>query len=385
MSGFSFNLLKITDPSRFRLGQLIFSRNKQEKILDTPNCFVYTMRGSVPHLTPDNLQTIPVDSLGITLEHFLEAQPPASTHFMGGIHKFLNLEDYLLFFDVRDSGKLQHISFNTDKYVSVVTNQGCRKVTVEEYVRYMNAYNPDIFASIADLITDKNPSLKRVKKSVDRTLNWLDETLEQIKEGIHVFGVVTGHDKHEERMRSAQETANRNVAGFVLNGFDLDITSKERLDLMKISLNHLPKNKPRVAYGLGAPEYVLLGIFEGIDIFDTSYPSEQTSLGHALTFLLLENGIKNEQEKFIDLWDNKYRTDFRPILNGCKCYACQNHTRAYIFHLLAAHEMLATVLLMSHNLFHYLQFFKDIRKSINNNTFTNTAMQFIRASNITDE
>ncbi|CAG8541912.1 4639_t:CDS:2 [Dentiscutata erythropus] len=310
MSGFSFNLLKTIDP-RFRLGKLIFSRNKHEKILDTPNWFVYTMRGSVPHLTPDNLQTIPVDALGITLEHFLEAQPPPSTHFVGGIHKFLNLEDYLLFFDVRDSGKLQHISFNTDKFVSVVTDQGCRKVTPEEYVRYMNIYNPDIFASMADLISVKNPSLKRVKKSVDRTLNWLDETLEKTEEGIHVFGVVTGHDRHEERVRSAQETASRNVAGFVLNGLDLDMTSKERLDLMKISLNHLPKNKPRVAYGLGAP-----GLTIGIDIFDTSYPSEETSLGHGLTFLILENGIQNEQEKFINLWDNKYRTDFRPILDG---------------------------------------------------------------------
>ncbi|CAG8470437.1 10367_t:CDS:2 [Cetraspora pellucida] len=345
MSGFSFNLLKITDP-RFRLGKMIFSRNKHEKILDTPNCFVNTIRGSVPHLTPDNLQTIPVDAFGITLEHFLEAQPPSSTYFMGGIHKFLNLEEHLLFFDVRDSEKLQNISFGTDKYVPAVTSHGYRKVTPEEYIRYMNIYNPDIFASMTDLITVKNPGLKRVKKSVDRTLNWLDETLEQTKEGIQVFGVVTGYDKHEERERSAKETANRNVAGFVLNGFDLDMTSKERLDLMKISLKHLPRNKPRVAYSLGAPEYVLLGIFEGIDIFNTSYPSDMTSLGHALTFLLIEDGIQNRREKFINLWDDKYQTDFKPILDECKCYTCQNHKRAYIHHLLKAHEMLATILLM---------------------------------------
>ncbi|CAG8619483.1 4414_t:CDS:2, partial [Racocetra persica] len=329
MSGLSFNLLKITDP-RFRFGRINFSTNKHEKILDTPNCFVSTIRGSVPHLTPDNLQTIPADVLGITLEHFLEVQPPPSTHFVGGIHKFLNLEEYLLFFDVRDSEKLHDIAFNTDKYVSVVTNQGCRK------------------------------------------------------EGIQVFGVVTGHDKHEERVRSARETAKRNVAGFVLNGFDPDMTSKERLDLMKVSLKHLPKNKPRVACGLGAPEYVLLGIFEGVDIFNTSYPSDMTSLGHALTFWLIDDGIRNGQEKFIDLWNDKYRTDFKPILDGCKCYACQNHTRAYIHHLLKTHEMLATVLLMSHNLFHYLQFFTNIRKSMKLNTFTNTAMQFIKMYGIDD-
>ena len=34
---------------------------------------------------------------------------------------------------------------------------------------------------------------------------------------------------------------------------------------------------------------------------------------------------------------------------GCSCHACQNHHRAYIHHLLVAHEMLADVLLHVHN------------------------------------
>ncbi|CAG8500719.1 8417_t:CDS:1, partial [Racocetra fulgida] len=36
------------------------------------------------------------------------------------------------------------------------------------------------------------------------------------------------------------------------------MTSKERLDLMKVSLKHLPKNKPRVACGLGAPGLTII-------------------------------------------------------------------------------------------------------------------------------
>jgi queuine tRNA-ribosyltransferase subunit QTRTD1 len=45
----------------------------------------------------------------------------------------------------------------------------------------MNMYKPDIFASLADKITDEAPSLKRIKKSVDRTLKWLDDALSHIK------------------------------------------------------------------------------------------------------------------------------------------------------------------------------------------------------------
>jgi hypothetical protein len=42
-------------------------------------------------------------------------------------------------------------------------------------------YKPDIFASLADKITDEAPSLKRIRKSVDRTLNRLDDALSHIK------------------------------------------------------------------------------------------------------------------------------------------------------------------------------------------------------------
>lgn len=95
-----------------------------------------------------------------------------------------------------------------------------------------------------------------------------------------MFGVLTGHNNKEERIRSAQETAKRNVSGtnhvnlsvfyiynksnlfiyrftnllgFVLNGNFLGNTSRERIDILKSSLDNLPSNKPRLAYGLGAP------------------------------------------------------------------------------------------------------------------------------------
>lgn len=39
------------------------------------------------------------------------------------------------------------------------------------------------------------------------------------------------------------------------------------------------------------------------------------------------------------------RKDASPIVDGCKCYTCQNHTKAYINHLFNVHEMLAQTLL----------------------------------------
>ncbi len=48
---------------------------------------------------------------------------------------------------------------------------------VEEYMKYVNKSGVDLCASMADIVTDEDPSLKRVKNSVDRTLVFLDESL----------------------------------------------------------------------------------------------------------------------------------------------------------------------------------------------------------------
>ena len=42
---------------------------------------------------------------------------------------------------------------------------------------------------------------------------------------------------------------------------------------------------------------------------------------------------------------DRYFDDFRPVLPGCSCYCCTNHTRAYINHLFNTKELLARVLL----------------------------------------
>jgi hypothetical protein len=49
-----------------------------------------------------------------------------------------------------------------------------------------------------------------------------------------------------------------------------------------------------------------------------------------------------------------YVRDPRPLLPGCACYTCRTHSRAYVYHLVCAQELLAEVLLFVHNLYHLL-------------------------------
>ncbi|KAJ1423902.1 tRNA-guanine(15) transglycosylase-like protein [Ochromonadaceae sp. CCMP2298] len=71
----------------------------------------------------------------------------------------------------------------------------------------------------------------------------------------------------------------------------------------------------------------------------------------------------------LDLRDSKYARDPKPLVPGCTCHACRNHTRAYIHHLTLSKEMLAEVLLYHHNLHQLQQLFAAARGHISRGTF----------------
>ena len=81
--------------------------------------------------------------------------------------------------------------------------------------------------------------------------------------------------------------------------------------------------------------------------------------------VLLSQMVKN-----IPLKAGRFKDDFSPIDDKCNCYACRNYTRAYIRHLFNVGEILGMRLLSIHNLHYFLNLMKQIRDSIENNTFT---------------
>ena len=60
----------------------------------------------------------------------------------------------------------------------------------------------------------------------------------------------------------------------------------------------------------------------------------------------------------------QYKDDPRPIDEECKCYACQNFSRAYLRHLYLAREITFSVLATLHNMRRYLDIMGEIRQSI---------------------
>ena len=235
---------------------------------------------------------------------------------------------------------------STDKFVVANTVKGKQKITGEQYVKGIVSSKPEICTPLSDYV-QSNESLKRVRKSVDRSLAYLDQHLTALQgSGTATFGVLQGSQFAEERRRSAQETAKREVAGFSIEGLGCGEPSREFGTLLTASLQHLPAEKPRLLHGTVSPLQILRAVELGVDLFDGSYPLVISELGEALVFSFAGVLGEQQQQYKLNLWDAVYSRDKGPLVAGCTCYTCKTHTRAYVHHLLNTRELLAPVLLM---------------------------------------
>ncbi len=102
------------------------------------------------------------------------------------------------------------------------------------------------------------------------------------------------------------------------------------------------------------------GVECGVDVFDGSYPYSACQRGSALIFNNSLTGTRGPTE--LNLTDPRYfphlqqfvyylllsrhAVDLAVLVDGCVCYTCTHHSRAYIHHLLSTKEILGRVLLM---------------------------------------
>ena len=71
----------------------------------------------------------------------------------------------------------------------------------------------------------------------------------------------------------------------------------------------------------------------------------------------------------MNLLNEKYAKDPRPISESCDCPACRNYSRSYIRHLIKAKESLGMRLAVAHNLYFYNNLTKKIREALDGGYF----------------
>jgi queuine tRNA-ribosyltransferase len=96
----------------------------------------------------------------------------------------------------------------------------------------------------------------------------------------------------------------------------------------------------------------------GIDMFDCVLPTR-----------VARNGLAFTPDGPMNLRNERFRTDARPVVEGLDNYTCRNFSRAYVRHLFVAGEMLAGTLLTIHNLHFYLDLVAQARTHIESGDF----------------
>ncbi|HNS40304.1 MAG TPA: tRNA guanosine(34) transglycosylase Tgt, partial [Promineifilum sp.] len=156
------------------------------------------------------------------------------------------------------------------------------------------------------------------------------------------------------------------LPGYAIGGLAVGETKAEMHTVLDSLHPVLPADKPRYLMGVGAPEDLVNGVMRGVDIFDCVLPTRIARNGSALVL----GGRMN-------LRNAQYATDPSPIDPNCDCYACTHFSRAYIRHLVNANEILASILLSTHNLHFLLRLMDDLRNAIRKGTLTEFGMAFL--------
>ncbi|XP_034232936.1 queuine tRNA-ribosyltransferase accessory subunit 2 [Thrips palmi] len=357
--------------------------------LPTPLLTVYTRGGNVPHITHDVLQMITSENLLMHMPLTTIFTSCTSIESFGkGLSEFVGLKEYPSYVTPQDPAVLTPSGYNEADKVAIWTKNGKRIVDPSRYMAMIESMKPNVYLSLCDGDTDSNSSKKRVSKCVSRSSHLLQECYRLheasgvLKDSAFLAPIEGGYDTHARRA-FLEELSKYDVFGYVLDGLHNNGPEVENIKFISVEsivtecLTHLPKEKLRVIHGAWNPVTLLQLVAAGFDMFDTSLPYLSTERGSAFTFLFNETMLASDQTpkgNSDGLWyeicleDVSYKEVFEPISKDCECLACKNHTKAYIHHLLTSHELLGRVLLMIHNFHHYLEFFKSIRRAIENDS-----------------
>ena len=283
----------------------------------------------------------------------------------GGLHKFMNWDRPIL----TDSGGFQVFSLAKMRKIKeegVYFNSHIdgRKILMgpEESMQIQSNLGSTI-AMAFDECPSSVADRKYVENSVARTTRWLERCRNEMarlnalpdtvnKEQL-LFGINQGAVFEDIRIAHAKTISAMDLDGYAVGGLAVGETHEEMYRILDETVPYLPKEKPTYLMGVGTPANILEGVARGVDFFDCVYPTRNGRHGHVYT----NHGKMN-------LFNQKYELDHRPIEEGCQCPACRSYSRAYIRHLLKAKEMLGMRLCVLHNLYFYNTMMEEIRDAI---------------------
>lgn len=289
---------------------------------------------------------------------------------LGGLHRFMNWDGPIL----TDSGGFQVFSLASlrkikEEGVYFSSHIDGRKIFMgpEESMQIQSNLGSDIAMAFDECV--ENPAeYDYAKASCERTVRWLErcraehDRLNALPDAVNpqqmLFGINQGATYPDLRVWHMEEIKKIDCDGYAIGGLAVGEPTQVMYDIIDAVEPHMPPEKPRYLMGVGTPSNIIEAVARGVDFFDCVMPARNARHGRLYTW-----------EGAINIKNEKYKLDERPIDPTCGCPACRSFSRAYLRHLFASGEMLAMRLAVLHNLHFYNELMLRIRQALDEERF----------------
>ncbi|MDD6312039.1 MAG: tRNA guanosine(34) transglycosylase Tgt [Firmicutes bacterium] len=284
---------------------------------------------------------------------------------LGGIHRFMNWHKPVL----TDSGGFQVFSLAglrsiSEEGVTFASHIDGKRIFMSPEVSMQIQSNlASTIAMAFDECVENPAEYSYAKASTERTARWLVRCKNEMKRlnslettiNPHqmLFGINQGATYKDLRVEHMKTIAELELDGYAIGGLAVGEETSVMYDIIETVEPYAPVDKPRYLMGVGTPSNIIEAVYRGVDMFDCVMPSRNARHGHVCTL-----------EGVINLNNNKYERDSRPIDEHCGCPVCARYSRGYVRHLLKAKEMLGYRLAVTHNLYFYNNLMCMIRDAI---------------------
>jgi len=353
--------------------------------LKFPIFFPDATRGVVRSIDSFDLEKAGVEGLIVNTYHLMEKPGASTLKENGGIKNLMNWKGLI----ISDSGGFQVMSMiHKNKNLGKITKDGVvfysgsaskRKknlLSPEKSIQVQFAIGADIMICLDDFTNPKG-SLEDAKLSVEHTIDWakrckaefenlvkskkMDETTRPL-----LFGVVQGGCYKNLREKCAEELVKIGFDGFGFGGWPMNEEGKLDKEILKLTAEAMPDDKPKYALGVGTPQDIIDCTAMGYNIFDCVIPTREAR--HQRLYVFDKDPRNGQLDPsnihYQYILREVYFRDQSPISEFCDCHTCQNFSRSYLHHLFRIEDSLAWRLATIHNLRTYTLTTDHLRQSV---------------------
>lgn len=334
--------------------------------IETPVFMPVGTQGTVKALTPRDLEDDLDARIILANTYHLFLRPGHELiERLGGLHSFMSWPRAIL----TDSGGFQVFSLDTLRKVTEEgvlfrshLNGDAHFFSPESTVDVQLAFGSDI-CMVLDECLPYPTTHEAALASMHRTIRWARAAFAHYlrrDKGFHsaLFPIVQGSMYPDLRVACTEALLDLNAPGYAIGGLSVGEPRELSLEMAALTAPLLPPEKPRYVMGVGMPEELPLYVSHGVDMMDCVLPSRNARNGYLFT----------SQGKVV-IKHARYAQDASPLDPLCSCYACRNFSKAYLRHLFQAGEILFSMLATLHNVRHYLETMRKMRRAIIEGTF----------------